>query len=131
MRNTIASTFGLDVSELADYRYQPTRTTRPIYAIGDIYVASGLKPPKDDVGEPWKEHSDQFWAKGKTKVWVSKAINKGKTSSNLSDHAPNLLMALEGLLEDITEYQTINNINGQNNHWQILARKTIAEAKRG
>lgn len=40
-----------------------------------------------------------------------------------------LLWALEGLLADITEYQTINNLGGENNHWQVIARKTIKEVK--
>jgi hypothetical protein len=74
MKHIIAATLGLDIADLGDYRYQPTKTTRPIYAIGDIYVAAGHKPPKDDVGSKWEEHKDQFWANGKTTVWVAKAI---------------------------------------------------------
>lgn len=34
--------------------------------------------------------------------------------------------ALEGLLADITEYQTINKLGGENNHWQVEARKALA-----
>jgi len=74
MKHIIAATFGLDIAELGDYRYQPTRTTRSIYAIGDIYVAAGRKPPKDDVGAKWEEHKDQFWTKGQTTIWIAKAI---------------------------------------------------------
>jgi hypothetical protein len=74
MKHIIAATLGLDMAELEDYRYQPTRTKRPIYAIGDVYVATGLKPPKEDVGAPWQQHPDQFWANGKTTIWLSKAI---------------------------------------------------------
>jgi len=33
--------------------------------------------------------------------------------------------ALEGLLADITEYQTINNLGGENNHWQVQARLAL------
>jgi hypothetical protein len=35
--------------------------------------------------------------------------------------------ALEGLLADITEYQTINNLGGENNHWQAASRKALAK----
>lgn len=35
--------------------------------------------------------------------------------------------ALKGLLADITEYQTINNLGGENNHWQVIARKVLNE----
>jgi len=76
MKRIIAATLGLDIADLGDYRYQSTRTTRPIYAIGDIYVAIGHKPPKDDVGAEWQKHTDQFWANGKTTVWVAKLILK-------------------------------------------------------
>ncbi len=34
--------------------------------------------------------------------------------------------ALTGLLADITEYQTINNLGGENNHWQVTARKALS-----
>ena len=74
MKHIIAATLGLDLSELEDYRYQPTRTARRIYSIDDIYVATGLTAPKDHVGGPWEKHPDQFWADGKTTIWVSKAI---------------------------------------------------------
>jgi hypothetical protein len=73
MKKLIASTLGLEISELDDYRYQPTRTSRPIYAIYDFYIASGIKPPKDVVGQPWEKYPDQFWATDKTVIWWSKA----------------------------------------------------------
>lgn len=34
--------------------------------------------------------------------------------------------ALAGLLADITEYQTINKLGGENNHWQVRAREALA-----
>jgi hypothetical protein len=43
--------------------------------------------------------------------------------------APELLGALEGLLADITEYQTINHLDGENNHSQVRARAAIARAR--
>lgn len=70
----IAETFGLDVSDVRDYRYQATRTKRPIFAIGDRYYTTGGTPPKDEVGGAWVAHSDQFFARrGGTTLWVSTA----------------------------------------------------------
>lgn len=43
--------------------------------------------------------------------------------------APELLEALEGLLDDISEYQHINNLGDENNHSQIIARAAIAKAR--
>ena len=37
------------------------------------------------------------------------------------------VFALQGLLEDITNYQTINNLGGENNHWQVIARAVLKE----
>ena len=72
----IASTFSTDSHGFEEYRYQPTRTSRAIYVIGDNYYAVGKKPPKDEVGEPWTKHSDQFWAeKYGTVLWVSEMSN--------------------------------------------------------
>ena len=68
----IAATFGTDSSGFEEYRYQPTRTSRAIYTLGDYY-AVGKTAPKDDVGQPWEKHPDQFWAeKYNTVLWVSK-----------------------------------------------------------
>ena len=39
-----------------------------------------------------------------------------------------LLEALKMLLDDITDYQTINNLGGANNHSQVQARAAIAKA---
>ena len=43
--------------------------------------------------------------------------------------APELYEALDGLLADITEYQEINNLGGQNNHWQVKAKAALAKAR--
>ena len=40
-----------------------------------------------------------------------------------------LLEALKVLLDDITDYQTINNLGGENNHSQVQARAAIAKAE--
>lgn len=45
--------------------------------------------------------------------------------------APDLLEALKGLLADIEEYQRINLLGGENNHWQIISRSAIAKAEGG
>lgn len=49
--------------------------------------------------------------------------------ANLIAAAPDLFTALVGLLADITEYQTINKLGGENNHWQVRAREAIAKAQ--
>ncbi len=38
--------------------------------------------------------------------------------------------ALTGLLADISEYQTINNLGGENNHWQVRAREALSSEYR-
>jgi hypothetical protein len=71
----IASTLGIDQNELSDYRYQPTRTKQPIYAIGNFYFACGKKKPGDWVGADWVIDKDQFFAEiNKTILWSSKAV---------------------------------------------------------
>ena len=45
--------------------------------------------------------------------------------------APELLGALKGLLDDIEEYQKINNLGGEKNITQVLARAAIAKAEGG
>ncbi len=56
--------------------------------------------------------------------------DSGETKANarLIAAAPDLLAALEGLLADIAEYQTINKLGGEKNHWQVQARAAIAKA---
>lgn len=43
--------------------------------------------------------------------------------------SPELLDALKGLLADITEYQTINNLGGETNYWQVQAKAAIDKAE--
>ncbi len=71
----IAETFGWDYLDVKEYRYQ--RYTNPaVYSIGDRYFAVHKSKPKhEDVGGPWREHHDQFGARGTDRiVWVCDAI---------------------------------------------------------
>ena len=43
----------------------------------------------------------------------------------LQQQISELRAALEGLLADITDYQTINKLGGENNHWQVQARAVL------
>lgn len=68
----LAATLGWCVRELSEYRYKSTRTKQPIYSIGERFFTVGATIPKDDVGWPWKQYKDQFWAsKNNTVLWVS------------------------------------------------------------
>lgn len=50
-------------------------------------------------------------------------------NTHLIAAAPDLLEALKGLLSDIEEYQRINKLGGENNHWQVISRAAIAKAE--
>jgi len=52
-----------------------------------------------------------------------------EANARLIAAAPELLEALKGLLADISDYQTTNNLGGQRNHWQVIARAAIAKAE--
>lgn len=67
-------------------------------------------------------------------VWKIELENVRKQLKHVSDENVKLRTdkwrlseALKGLLVDITEYQTINNLGGENNHWQVIARKVLNE----
>ncbi len=53
---------------------------------------------------------------------VAKSILKCVNNHNL------LVEALSGLLADISDYQTINNLGGENNHSQVRAREALKSA---
>jgi hypothetical protein len=38
-----------------------------------------------------------------------------------------LAAALQGLHDDIDDYQRINNLSGHDNHWMVIARATLAK----
>ena len=66
----IAETLGWDVKEMSDYRYQ--RYTSPaVYSIGERYFAAHPTKPKHEVGQDWREHTDQFGARNTNQIiWV-------------------------------------------------------------
>lgn len=73
----IASTLGLDYESSRafenEYRYQSTRTKKPIYCDGNDYWCISATKPTDEVGTDWVMHTDQFWAKKIDKIlWVSR-----------------------------------------------------------
>jgi hypothetical protein len=71
----IASTLGFDQAEISEYRYQSTRTSQAIYAIGNFYFACSKRKPKDLVGGTWEMHKDQFFAsQNKSILWLSQAL---------------------------------------------------------
>jgi hypothetical protein len=76
-KSALASTIGLEISELKEYEYQHGRTARSIYAVGDWYFCAGMKPPREPDMK-WERHPDQFWAeRAGTVVWQA---HSGATS---------------------------------------------------
>lgn len=71
----IAATFGVDLAEMSECRYQPTRFTSPaVYTFGNDYYAAHKTKPRHKVGGEWTPVADQFWAeKAGTIVWTAKA----------------------------------------------------------
>lgn len=72
----IANTLGLELTTSREfnneYLYQPGRTKKPLYTVGDDYFCVSKSKPKDDVGGEWVKHRDQFWAEQKnTVLWVA------------------------------------------------------------
>lgn len=68
----LAATLGLTLSELSEYRYQPTRARMPIYTFGGYYWATGQRVPKygTDEGLTWEQHPDKFWGEqAHTIIW--------------------------------------------------------------
>lgn len=72
------------------------------------------------VGKPYSVHgTDNLNVAAATTVEIARLIAA----------APDLLAALKGLLADIEDYQRINNLGGENNHWQVIARAALARAE--
>jgi len=72
----IAETFGMDYSDMKEYQYQPGRSNKPIYNMGnDYYCASkiGVKPAKHWTMEfEWKEYKSSFADNIGWQVWECK-----------------------------------------------------------
>lgn len=62
-------------------------------------------------------------------VFFDMKTGRGFRDARLIAAAPELLQALKGLLADIEDYQRINNLGGENNHWQVISRAAIAKAE--
>lgn len=62
-----------NMTELREYRYQPTRTAIPVYAVGDMYYCTSQTNPGNLCGMKWEKMSDQFFAEmAKTVCWQAK-----------------------------------------------------------
>jgi hypothetical protein len=73
--NTLALEYEGRIAFDSEYQYQSTRTgAEKIYTDGTHFYCAKKTKPKADVGQPWEQYPDQFWAKqAKTVVWVSKS----------------------------------------------------------
>ena len=72
----IANTLSLDLESSRqfnnEYQYQPGRTKKPLYTVGDDYFCVSKTKPTDDCDGEWEQHKDQFFAaKAGTILWVS------------------------------------------------------------
>jgi len=72
----VACHLGMDGDSFEeDYRYQPGRWTKPVYAIGNRYWSAGAAPPKHvhgtlhDFDEPWRRVVSSY--DGKTVLWTN------------------------------------------------------------
>ena len=61
------------------------------------------------------------------RYWQDLAVANRKVAEDAQAQRDKAVFALQGLLEDITDYQTINNLGGENNHWQVIARAVLKE----
>lgn len=63
--------------------------------------------------------------------WISKELFEQvcEERDKLVELTDDLYCVLSGLLADITEYQDINNLGGENNHWQIKAREILTKVR--
>lgn len=81
-RTAISNTFGIDPSELSDYRYHATRLTPCVYHFGNSYICAKKSKPKfygDYVSYndlDWHPIEDQFFAeKAGTVIWEANSVN--------------------------------------------------------
>jgi hypothetical protein len=69
----IAETFGIDFSDMKDYRYQAGRSDKPIYSIDDDYYCAskiGNKPAEHfTIDFEWSKQESVFADKIGWQVW--------------------------------------------------------------
>lgn len=53
-KEVIATAVSYDMAEIEEYRYQSTRTSIPVYAIGDEYLCAPTRAQKLPKGWNWK-----------------------------------------------------------------------------
>lgn len=74
-KQALATYWGCDIAEVEDYRYQPTKTSIPVYTSGDKYycVTKNDKPAthRDGFDWNWKQVHDSLVEKYGWKIWVS------------------------------------------------------------
>ena len=85
---------------------------------------------RDKEGTGFVAHS-YVWGPKVTVHCAGGDLNHTEPDMRLIAAAPELLEALQGLLADIVEYQTMNKLCGENNTWQVIARAAIAKATGG
>lgn len=56
----LASHLNYDISELKEYRYQPSRSTKPIYSIGDDYLTC-IKGKQKPAQSTERNADEWFW----------------------------------------------------------------------
>jgi hypothetical protein len=71
--NALSATIGMTPQELREYRYHAGKTSRAVYAIGDVYYTQGKTRPVM-LGMDWIKHSDQYHAeRANTSIWTAKS----------------------------------------------------------
>ena len=65
--------------------------------------------------------------KGEAESWEKVFDRTCEHLAEAREQRDKAVFALQGLLEDIIDYQTINNLVGENNHWQVIAKAVLKE----
>ena len=89
------------------------------------------KHSAQDLGQDYMNHVMAMTSEGlhsKSDIAVQLAWRDAELRRLVAINAE-LEFALTGLLADIVEYQTINKLGGENNHWQVISRAALEKAK--
>ena len=81
---------------------------------------------------PWEMRGLTIFEPGKVALSIASITQhepNARANARLIAAAPDILEALKGLLADIQDYQRINNLGGDDNHWQAMARAAIAKTE--